>query len=192
MRRARALSAALLALAASGCASLSGKECRTGDWTAIGRADGARGAPATELERHREACGAHGITPDAARYRAGHAQGLAEYCTPRGGYLAGRRGDGYGDACPTASAEPFLAAHRHGREVNNLLNEVRTLRRTIDELQAAAMAGDYGPEDRTQLRFRVDELNSRLRLREWELERLDRRYAQEHGAPELTWLELRN
>lgn len=191
MRGAGALIAVLLALAASGCASLSERQCRSGDWTAIGRADGAKGLPAKEIERHREACAAHGVAPDEPRYRAGHEQGLAEYCTPRGGYVTGRSGGTYRDACPAARADAFLQAHRHGRDVQALLDEVKSLRRSIDELQAVAMSGDYGPEDRTQLRFRVDELGQRLRMREWELERLDRKYAQEYGAPELTWAELR-
>lgn len=192
MRGARALSAVLLALAAGGCASLSGQECRAGDWAAIGRQDGAKGLPATQLERHREACGSHGVAPDEAGYRAGHAQGLADYCTPRGGYVAGRRGDSYRDVCPASTAEAFLAAHRHGREVHALLEDVKALRRSVHEVQSLALTGDYAPEDRTQMRFRADELEQRLRLREWELERLDRRYARDYGAPELSWQELRN
>lgn len=191
MRGAGALIMVLLALAAAGCASLSEKQCRSGDWTAVGRADGAKGLPAQELERHREACAGYGVKPDTARYRAGHAQGLAEYCTPRGGYVSGRSGSTYRDACPAATADAFLQAHRDGRDVQVLLDEVKSLRRRIDELQAAAMTGDYGPEDRTQLRFRVDELEQRLRLREWELERRDRKYSQQYGAPELSWSELR-
>jgi len=190
MRRAGVLTVLALAAGLAGCASLSEKECR-GDWSAIGRDDGARGLPAQELERHREACGKHDITPDAARYRAGHAEGLAAFCTPRGGYLAGRRGEAYRDACPKAAEGAFLAAHRRGQEVAALVREVQDLRRAKDELELAALQGEYGPEDRTQLRFRAEEAGQRLRIREWDLERLDRRYAREYGAPELSWTELR-
>ena len=192
MHRAGALIVTALALAAGACASLSEKQCRSGDWAAIGRADGARGLPAGEIEKHREACAAHGVKPDAARYRAGHEQGLAVYCTPRGGYLAGRRGDAYGDVCPAASAGKFRAAFERGREVARVLRDVKDLRRSLDELEISAMSGDYSPEDRTQLRFRADELNQRLRMREWDLERLDRKYASEFNAPELSWQELRD
>jgi len=191
MHRAGALIVAALALAAGACASLSEKQCRSGDWTAIGRADGERGLPAGEIERHREACAAHRVKPDAGRYRAGHEQGLAAYCTPRGGYVAGRRGEPYRDVCPAASAEKFRAAFDRGREVDRVLRDVKDLRRSLDELELSAMSGDYSPEDRTQLRFRADELNQRLRMREWDLERLDRKYASEFNAPELGWQELR-
>lgn len=190
MRGSGVLTALALAAGLVGCASLSEKECR-GDWAAIGREDGARGLPVQELERHREVCGKHDITPDAARYGAGHAEGLAAFCTPRGGYLAGRRGDAYRDVCPRAAEVAFLAAHRRGREVAELLREVRELRRVKDELELAALQGEYGPEERTHLRFRVEEAGQRLRIREWDLERLDRRSAREYGAPELGWTELR-
>lgn len=189
LRTPAALAAALLL---AGCASLSEKECRSGDWAAIGRADGERGAPLAELTRHREACAEHGVTPDGARYRQGHAEGLKAYCTPSGGYLAGRRGDAYREACPAGATEAkFLEAFRRGREVSDLVRDVRDLRRSLDDLELAAMSGDYAPEDRTQLRFRADELSQRLRMKEWELERLDRKYAREFGAPELSWQELR-
>lgn len=190
MRRPRALTALALAAAVGGCASLSEKQCR-GDWTEIGRADGARGVPAQELERHVEACAKHGIAPDAARYRAGHAQGLEAFCTPRGGYLAGRRGEPHRGVCSGAREAQFLEAHRRGREVAEVLREVRELRRARDELEMAALQGEYAPEDRTQLRFRAEEAGQRLRIKEWDLERLDRRYAREFGAPELSWTELR-
>jgi hypothetical protein len=191
MRRAGALIVVLLAAALGGCASLTKSECRTGDWTAIGHADGERGLPASELDKHVDACKDHGVTPDAARYRAGHAQGLAAFCTPRGGYVAGRSGEGETAACP-ATAKDFREAHRRGRDVHVVLRDVQDLRRSLEDLQMAAMAGDYAPEDRTQMRFRADEIERRLRLREWELERLDRQYAREFGAPELTWQELRH
>lgn len=191
MRRARALIAVAAAAVLGGCATLTASECRRGDWEALGREDGARGVPAQELERHREACVKHGLAPDAARYRAGHEQGLAGYCTPRGGYLAGRRNEPYHDVCAGAKETAFLEARRRGREVFDLLRDVREARRRREEFELAAMQGDYGPEDRTQLRFRAEEAGARLRIREWDLERLDRRYAREFGAPELTWAEMR-
>jgi len=191
MRCAGPLIAAAAALAFGGCASLTEKQCESGDWTAIGRKDGERGLEASELERHRESCAVHGMTPDAAHYRAGREQGLATFCTPLGGYLAGRRGEVYREVCPAAGAGKFLEAFRHGREVSVALRDLKELRRSLDELQAAAMTGDYAPEDRTQMRFRADELNQRVRMKEWDVERLDRKYARRYGAPDLDWIELR-
>jgi hypothetical protein len=179
------------AVALAGCASLSGGQCRSGDWGRIGRDDGVRGVPVRTIEDHREACARHGVTPDEARYRAAHAQGLQEYCTPAGGYVAGRRGDGYNDVCSAALEEKFLPAYRRGRELSYRINEVRDLRRRIDELGMAAMSGDYSDAQRTELRFRIAELERTLRLRQWDVERLDRQYAREFGAPELTPFDLR-
>ena len=181
----------VVALALSACASLSEKQCESDDWTAIGRMDGERGLEASELARHREACAAHGVTPDEARYRAGRDAGLAVFCTPRGGYVAGRRGDVYREVCPAAGADKFLEAFRRGREVSVVLRDVKELRRSLNELEAVAITGDYTPEDRTQLRFRAEELNQRVRMKEWEVERLDRKYARQFDAPDLDWIELR-
>lgn len=186
-----ALSLALAGALLAGCASLSEKECRGGDWSAIGQADAAAGLPLAELSRHRQACVEHGVTPDAARYREGHAKGLEAYCTPAGGYVAGRRGEGYREVCAGAAEETFLEAFRRGRDVSYLLRDVKELRRSLDDLELAAMSGDYAPEDRTRLRFRAEEIGRRLRMKEWELERLDRRYARQFGAPELGWQDLR-
>jgi hypothetical protein len=160
-------------------------------WAAIGRADGERGLEAAQLERHREACAVTNVTPDPAAWRAGYEQGLAAYCTPRGGYLAGRGEAGYRQVCPAATEAAFLAAHRHGREVAAELRELKQLRQRTHELEVAAMSGDYGPEDRTALRFRAEEARQRVRNAEWEVERLDRAYARQYGAPELTWQQLR-
>ncbi|HUR39634.1 MAG TPA: DUF2799 domain-containing protein [Verrucomicrobiae bacterium] len=186
----------LIALAASAllasCASMSDRECRSGNWREVGRADGAKGLPAGgELPKHRKACSDHGVTPDLAAYRTGHAEGLASYCTPSSGYVAARRGELYREVCPAGSVQ-FLEAFRRGRQVSLLLQETRDLRRRIDEAQLSAMSDESSPEDRTNLRFRSEELELRLRQSERDLERLDRRYAKAFGAPELSYAELRD
>lgn len=191
MRRAGTLIALAAALLAGGCASLSEQDCRAGDWVDVGRKDGTRGLPVDELEKHRDACKAHDITPDAKNYRRGHAEGLKLYCTPQGGYVAARRGEIYREVCPAGLQRPFLAAFRNGREVHTLLEEVRELRRRADEVQVAAMSGDMSPEQRTDLRFRAEEAKQRLKMKEWDLERLDRKYSREYGASELEWDDLR-
>jgi hypothetical protein len=183
--------AVLAVLAISGCATLSERDCRSGDWADIGRTDGTRGLPLRELEAHRKACARHGVTPDEAAYRRGRAEGLETYCRPAGGYVAGRSGEAYEDVCPEAAEREFLRAYRDGREIHRLLLDVQELRRRIDEYQIAAMSGEYSPEDVTALRFRAGDLAGALRLREWELQSRDRRYAARRGAPELSLHELR-
>jgi hypothetical protein len=53
------------------------------------------------------------------------------------------------------------------------------------------MSGEYSDADRTQMRFRADDMNERLRVRQWDLDRLDRKYASELGAPEASWVQMR-
>lgn len=190
MRRAGPLIALAAALLAGGCASLSEQECRGGDWVSVGRKDGTAGLPPDELDKHRDACRKHDVTPDAKNYRRGHAQGLKLYCTAPSGYVAARRGEIYREVCP-AGSQKFLEAFRRGREVHNLVEEVRELRQRSEELQLQAMSGDMSSEQRTDLRFRAQEAKQRLKMKEWDLERLDRRYAHEYGAPALDWADLR-
>lgn len=178
-------------LGAAGCATLSERDCKVGSWADIGRTDGTRGLPLREFDAHRKACQRHGTTPDEAAYRKGRAEGLETYCRPPSGYVAGRSGESYEDVCPEAAEREFLRAYRDGREIHRLLLDVQELRRRVDEYHIAAMSGEYSPEDVTALRFRAGDLAGALRMREWELQRLDRRYAQRHGAPELSRHDLR-
>lgn len=178
--------ALLAALALGGCATLSEQECRSGDWTAVGRADGAAGAQPGQLERHRKACASHGIEPQEAAWREGYAAGLAEFCTPKGGYLAGRDGHGSRQACAGAPREQeFLQALRRGQEVNAMRRDVDELRQNVRDLEMAVLSGDYDDYEATQARMRIGAMQGELRSREWELERLDSDYCVEYGAPRL-------
>ena len=184
----------LLALVATlgACASLSEKDCAGGDWRGIGRADGQHGLPAGELDKHRKACAAQNVVPDEAAYKAGRDEGLAEYCTPAWAYVNARRGLGYSGVCATRNEGAFLEAYRGGQQVATVMRDVYDLRRNVDELEVAAMTRDVPDAERTQMRMRAGDLNQRLRMREWDLEKLDRDFAKRFGAPELTWSELRS
>ena len=174
------------ALAATGCASLSEKECRGGDWDAIGRGDGARGARADEIERHQKACARHDVPVDEEAWRAGYARGIESFCTAAGGYVAARAGGRHHNVCfGIAGEERFMAAFRDGEEVHKLLREMRDLRQRLHDYEMAAMSGDYNDYDASQMRMRAAEIDSVLRRKQWEAEALDKRYAAEHGAKPL-------
>jgi hypothetical protein len=190
MRRACGLVAAL---ALVGCATLSEKECRAGDWEAVGREDGAAGALPDQIDKHRKACARHDLAPQEAQWRAGYAGGLEEFCTPKGGYVAGRDGRGHKEACAGKPQEPqFLQALRRGREINEMRRDLDELRRRARDIEMAILSGEYNDYEATQARLRVGELDGELRSREWELERLDARYAEEYGAPRLKGSEVRS
>ena len=65
-RKSGAILLAIILTGLSGCATMSGDECMTSDWSAIGYEDGARGYTTDRLASHRKACAKHGVTPDFA------------------------------------------------------------------------------------------------------------------------------
>ncbi len=113
-----------MALFMSGCAVMSEEECVTGDWHAIGFEDGANGRTMNRLSRYREACAKHGITADAAAYRAGRDEGLYDYCQPGRGYRVGLSGQSYNGVCHAELERDFVSAHRIGYQLYTLRSEV--------------------------------------------------------------------
>jgi hypothetical protein len=165
---------------------LSERECKSADWEAIGQEDGARGATPAKLARHRETCALYGVKPEEQAWQAGYTQGLVAYCTPGGGYVAGRSGEGDHRLCAGRPQEQaFLVALRHGQEVGVLLREVRALRQALRDTEMAALSGGRGAVEAAQLNQQAVELRAALAARLWELGRLDGEYASQHGVPPL-------
>ena len=69
---------------ATSCSSLSEKDCKSGDWAAIGKKDGERGYSEGRLESHQKACSEYGISIDANQYQSARKEGLKTYCTNTG------------------------------------------------------------------------------------------------------------
>lgn len=76
------MAASLLALC--GCASLSEKDCKNGNWASIGQKDGERGMSKDRIDSHAKACAEYGISPDASQYNTGFMSGNKKYCSERG------------------------------------------------------------------------------------------------------------
>ncbi len=108
----------------SGCATMSGDECMTSDWSAIGYEDGARGYTTDRLASRRKACAKHGVTPDFAAYQSGRDQGLVEYCKPSRGFNVGSRGGSYNGVCSVNLEADFLDAFNAGRQLYSLRSDV--------------------------------------------------------------------
>jgi hypothetical protein len=111
------LSAALIALAVSGCASMNEDQCVTSDWHAVGFEDGANGYSSDRFGTYRKACAKHGITPDFRAYQVGRDEGLVEFCQPSRGYNLGLSGRSYNGVCDVALEEEFLDAYRVGHQL---------------------------------------------------------------------------
>ena len=108
----------------NGCATMSGDECMTSDWSAIGYEDGARGYNTDRLASHRKACAKHGVTPDFAAYQSGRDQGLVEYCQPSRGFNVGSNGGSYNGVCNVNLEADFLDAYNAGRHLYSLRSDV--------------------------------------------------------------------
>lgn len=118
-----------------GCASLSKQECRNADWYLIGLEDGAEGKPVSTLGDHRKACARVDVTPEVIRYRAGHQEGVLEYCTRSRGYREGSRGNDYHGVCPSDREADFLEAYRDGRELHEIDSALSGLRSDMSHMR---------------------------------------------------------
>lgn len=114
-------SAAGAAVLLAGCAGgMTNAECAGADWTALGFADGAAGAREKLFEKRSEDCAELGLAPDALAYREGRAQGLQSFCTPAGGFAAGKAGKEYDGVCPAETEAAFLASFELGAKLRAL------------------------------------------------------------------------
>ena len=128
----RVVAAAAAMLLTAGCASMSGDECVTGDWHAIGFEDGSRGYAADRVGDHRRACAKHGVAPDFAAWRAGHEEGLRVFCQPARGFSLGSNGGTYNGACAPDLEPAFVDAWRTGAHLHELRTNVEATNRAID------------------------------------------------------------
>jgi hypothetical protein len=130
----------------SGCATMSGDECMTSDWSAIGYEDGARGYTTDRLANRRKACAKHGVTPDFAAYQSGRDQGLVEYCQPSRGFNVGSNGGRYNGVCSVNLEADFLDAYNAGHHlysirsrVNRANSSIKSKEHELDEIEDALL-----------------------------------------------------
>ena len=99
----------LLSLLITSCASISEKDCKHGDWKAVGQKDGKYGFNSNRIQKHGEACSEFGITPDKSLYTEGYNVGIKTYCTEQGTKL-GTKGDVTTKSRNCDGRSEFLAA----------------------------------------------------------------------------------
>lgn len=126
---------ALFAVMLGGCAGgLSKDECLYADWRAIGYEDGARGAAASAVSSHRQACAKKaGVTPDMNEYLAGREAGLYEYCQPSNGFAVGSRGGRYHGVCTGPEEGAFVTAFQQGNQLYVLERDVSRTSAALDD-----------------------------------------------------------
>ncbi len=158
-RKSGAILLTIILAGLSGCATMSGDECMTSDWSAIGYEDGARGYTTDRLASHRKACAKHGVTPDFSAYQSGRDQGLVEYCQPSRGFNVGSRGGSYNGVCNVNLEADFLDAFNTGRhlyslrsDVNRATSSINSKENELEEIEDAVIQNgiDIIAKDTTQ------------------------------------------
>lgn len=170
------------------CAGMNEQACLSTDWATVGFEDGAAGRPESSIGRYRQQCGKHGVSPDLASYRAGHAQGVETYCRPGKGFDVGRSGAIYRNVCPAHLEPEFVAAYDSGRrlfelesslrDVDNRIaynkREQKSIKQELTSIAAAMISSETTAEERVHLVARTAELGERHGELEAETEQLER------------------
>ena len=151
-------------LLASGCASISKKDCVAGDWAGLGYADGAAGRSEALFADHVKACAKVDVVPDETPYRRAYEQGLREaYCTPEKGYSEGRRNADYEGVCPAELEGGFVRQYLDGldQKLLQLDIEYENTRGTLeaDRIRRAGLGEQEVPKT---LRNSIDHGESRV------------------------------
>ncbi|WP_417773971.1 DUF2799 domain-containing protein [Stappia sp.] len=123
-------------LALAGCETVSKEQCVAGDWSELGKADGAQGHLTKRFEDVVKDCGRYGITPDADAYMAGWHQGVRLYCTPQNGFSLGRQGKELSPVCPAQTAALFRQSHDLGRRIWKAEDRLRDTERRISSAES--------------------------------------------------------
>lgn len=144
-----------------GCASIDTKDCKTTDWYNRGLAEGNWGAAPNQIDEHSQICSKVQITPDAARWRAGYAEGIKSYCTANSGWNRGASNETYRGACVGLDEPTFLRYHRAGQQLYRARQELNQVDARRKKLQA-----DYNFTTKEDVRRRLGE----------DLQRADREY----------------
>ena len=176
----------LLVIGLGGCATMSGDECATSDWTAVGYEDGSRGYTSERFGKHRKACAKHGITADFQAYQQGRSQGLVEFCQPGRGFNLGVNGGQYNGVCSVDLEADFLDAYRVGQQLYTLRSDVSSANSQIhnkkyeledieDQIthnEARLISDQTTTEDRVLLLAELKRLSERTGELEVEIEAL--------------------
>ncbi|PIE46273.1 MAG: hypothetical protein CSA44_00555 [Gammaproteobacteria bacterium] len=112
------ITAAVVMLQISACATLSKEECLAGNWQAIGYSDGVDGHYPNHIDEHRKACAKVGVIPDRQAWERGRKQGLLHYCTKTNAYQIGLNGLRLSGVCPADKIDVLQRINANGLEIS--------------------------------------------------------------------------
>ncbi|WP_404400240.1 DUF2799 domain-containing protein [Pelagibacterium halotolerans] len=160
------------------CATLSEAECQTGDWRAIGIADGAKGRPASYVQNNISACSEYGITLDRQAYEAGRRVGLTNYCRLERAEKEGLDGRRYYGVCEGELGVSFQRVYDAAMAVYELEAEYNSIESDVDSLIRRITQDGLSEGERDALRLRAMMLQSDLRLVQLRIRAAERRLAE--------------
>lgn len=174
---------AALPLVLAACATIPEDQCASVDWQRLGYDDGRAGHADTRLAEHRDACKGVGVAPDPARWLAGRAEGLRQYCQLPNALSEGRAGRPYQGVCPGPLDAQFRDLHGAAYAVHEAGRRVRDVESTLSSRERELRKDNLSDRDRNRIRSDIRELDRRrdgLRderyRREADLERTRARY----------------
>lgn len=132
-------SSAMLLL--GGCTTMDAEDCARADWSRLGERDALAGSSVARLDQRAETCRSHGVTADAAAYRAGHARGAVQYCSPARGSQRGQAGESIEALCLQPAQAAYLVAHAQG------LAQLCRPRRAYDFARTGGTSREVCPAD---------------------------------------------
>lgn len=171
-----AAGAALLALAA--CDPISEDECRAGNWSALGLADGQAGRPESRFDDYVEICRGIGVEPDRRTYSLARQTGLQSYCTPDVAFDRGLQGRGIGTVCPADFMPALQEANRRGQKVHDARDDIKAFDEAIEDAEDRIF--ELASVDTDEARAEIRRLRSKIRDLEWDIfqaERVIRRFS---------------
>jgi hypothetical protein len=194
MSAARILSLGVVGYLLAGCSGMSEQACVTADWRTVGFEDGSVGRAESNIGRYRNACADHGVAPNLAAYREGHAEGVQVYCRESNGFPVGYSGAQYQGVCPANLEAAFVAEYNQGRHLYTLeaalasvdariaanYRSQENIKQELTSIAAKMIAADTTTEQRLAMVTRTAELGRRhgeLTAEIQQLER-DRAYAE--------------
>ena len=187
----RIVSLGVVAYVLAGCSGMSEQACLTADWRTVGFEDGTLGRSEANIGRYRQQCGEHGVAPDLASYRAGHAEGVRIYCRESNGFATGHSGASYQGVCPADLEPAFVAEYNAGRHLYELERALASvdgriasnhraqegIKSELTDIAAKMIATDTTAEQRVAMVTRSAELGRRYGELTTEIQQLERERA---------------
>ncbi|RYZ65849.1 MAG: DUF2799 domain-containing protein [Proteobacteria bacterium] len=130
-----------LVLLASGCTSMSKKDCETANWTLLGVADAEAGYSIKNFKMREEQCREYSSEADREKYIIGFADGAQRFCTYESGQSFAKAGKQYQDSCPSELEPDFLNGYKLGaveRKQVQLEAELKKKERELEDKKKKA------------------------------------------------------